>query len=364
MKMKRILTLILVIAVAFTMAGCSSSSSTPSSSTPSSAPSSGAEDLETALANMEPMELNMPINLPGNHILTQAFETWADSINEVTKGKITVTIHRGGTLLKSGSIYQGVRDGVAEIGEEDLAYNPSEFPLFGAFFMGGIKFPDTITASKAVNDWVHADFEEYKDVKMLWAYSMPPSVLMGNKKIEKLEDLQGTQVRVTGFCQDTIKRLGGTPVGITMSETYDALLKGTVDLNMANPGVMGAPLNLGEVSKYMTITPGISNIPHVIFMNLDAWNSIPPAVQAEIEKINLEAVVNTAELGEKYYNDGLQISRDKNIEIIELSDTELQRWYDVLKSQHDDWIKEKNAAGLDGQGAYDYLIDLVNKYSS
>jgi len=357
--MKKFLTLLLVLMVLLTMAGCSSGSTPASSSS-----SGGADNLDTALEKMKPMELKMPITLSANHALTAGFQTWCDQVNQVTKGKIKITIYPSGALLKSGSIYAGVRDGVAEVGEEDLAYNPKEFPLFSAFFMGGINFPDTVAASLAANDWVHADFKEYKDVKMLWAYSMPPSVLMGNKKIEKLEDLKGTQVRVTGFCKDTIERLGGTPVGITMPETYDALLKGTVDVNLSNPGVLGKPNNLAEVSKYVTICPGISYIPHPIFMNLNTWNSIPPAVQAEIEKLGPIAAENTGKLAEKYYNDGLQAAKDKGIPINQLSAEEMQRWYDVLKSQHADWVKEKTAQGLDGQGADDLLFKLVEKYSA
>lgn len=357
--MKRFLTVILVLMVVFALAGCTSGSA------PAGSPSGGAaDDLETALEKMKPMELKMPITLSANHAITEGIQTWADEVNRVTKGKIKITIYPSGALLKSGSIYAGVRDGVAELAEEDIAYNPKEFPLFSGIFMGGLDFPDVLAASKASSEWIQADFKEYKDVKMLWCYSMPPSVLMGNKKIEKLEDLKGTQVRVTGFCKDTIERLGGTPVGITMPETYDALLKGTVDVNLSNPGALGKPNNLAEVSKYVSIIPGISYIPHPIFMNLNTWNSIPPAVQAEIEKLTPAAVENTAKICQKYYDDGLKAATDKNAEIIELSDAEMQRWYDVLKSQHSDWIKEKTAQGLDGQGAYDILMKLVDKYSA
>lgn len=359
MKKKRFLALILVIAVVFTMAGCSSNSSPATGTT-----GGEVEDLETALANMEPMELKMPTNIGSNHALQEGFVAWAERVNEVTKGKINITIYGSGSLLKPGSIYEGVRDGVGEIGQEDLAYNAAQFPLFSAFFMGGLSFPDVNKASLAANEWIQADFEEYKDVKMLWSFSMPPSVIMGNKKIESLEDLNGTQVRVTGFCVDTISRLGGTAVGLTMSETYDALLKGTVDVNLSNPGALGPPLNLAEVSDYITLCPGISYIPHAIFMNLDVWNSIPPAVQAAIEDLSVGAAEYQAEVNQRYYDAGLEAAEKENIEVIELSDTELQRWYDVLSDQHDDWIDEKNKAGLDGQGAYDHLMELIDKYSS
>lgn len=351
--MKRFLTLILGLMVAFTMAGwCSGIAA------------AGAQDLETALANMKPMNLKMPIVLNAHHALTAGFRAWADQVNQITKGKIKITIYPVGSLLQAKSIYPGVRDGVAEVGEADFGYYPREFPLFSAFYLGGINFPNTVAACEAANDWVHADFKEYKDVKMLWAYSLPPSVLMGNKKIEKLEDLKGTLVRVTGFCVDTIRRLGGTPVGITMAETYDALLKGTVDLNLANPGVLGKPLNLAEVCKYVTICPGLGYIPHVIFMNLDTWNSIPPAVQAAIEKLGPAAARNEGKICEKYYDRGLQAAKEKNLQINTLGPAEMQRWYDALKSQHADWVKKKDAMGLDGQGAFDLLLKLEDKYKA
>lgn len=140
MKIKKILALLLVIAVAFTMAGCSPSS--PAAGTPSGE----VEDLETAIANMEPMELKMPTNIGSNHALQKGFVAWADKVGEVTKGKIKITIYGSGSLLKPGSIYEGVRDGVGEIGQEDLAYNAAQFPLFSAFFMGGLKFPDVTKA--------------------------------------------------------------------------------------------------------------------------------------------------------------------------------------------------------------------------
>ena len=358
--MKKLISLVFVLGImsVFCITGCSDDKA-PANNAKQSGET---EDLATALANMKPMNLKMPISLADSHALTAGFRDWCNEVERVTDGKIKITIYPSGSLIKSGSIYIGVRDGVAEVGEEDVAYNPNEFPLFSAFFLGGFSFPNTVAASVAANEWIKADFKEYTYVKMLWAYSMPPSVLMGNKKIEKLEDLKGTQVRVTGFCKDTIERLGGTPVGITMPETYDALLKGTVDVNLSNPGVLGKPNNLSEVSKYVTICPGISYIPHPIFMNLNIWNSIPTVVQAEIEKLSLPASINTGKIAEKYYNDGLKAARDKDIPINEISPEEMNRWYNILEAQHSDWIKEKAARG-NSQTANDLLFELVTKYA-
>ncbi|MDR1321877.1 MAG: TRAP transporter substrate-binding protein DctP [Gracilibacteraceae bacterium] len=344
----------------FSACGGAPAAQTPPAQTPGGEPE--AEDLQTALDNMQAIELKMPITLADNHVLTEGIQHWADKVEEATQGKVTVTIYPSGTLMKSGTIYPGVRDGVAEVAEEDIAYNPAEFPLFSGIFMGGIQFDDCVNASLAANEWIHQDFAEYNDVKMLWAYSMPPSVLMGNKRIEKLEDMTGTQVRVTGFCVSTVQLLGSTPVGLTMPETYDALLKGTVDVNMANPGTLGKPNNLAEVSKYVTLIPGISYIPHPIFMNKRTWESLPPAVQAEIERVSLEAVVETGQLADDYYNSGLEFADSLGVEIIELSDAELARWYEAITPQHQAWIDEKNAAGLDGQGAFDILMELSDKY--
>jgi len=63
-------------------------------------------------------------------------------------------------------------------------------------------------------------------VRMLYVHAHGPGLLASKKPVRTLEDLKGMKVRATGLSSKIVQSLGGTPVGMSQPETYEALQKG------------------------------------------------------------------------------------------------------------------------------------------
>lgn len=327
----------------------------------STALASGSAELDAALETMSPMKLNWAIGMGSSHRVMEVFEYFAESVKERSKGKIEVVLYPGETLVKNTDIFESVLNGIVDMGEADPAYSFSYFPLGSAFFLPGINFADSIEATYVANEWYKQDFKELSRAKFLWAYGMSPSGLMTNKKIEKLEDFKGVQIRGTGYAIDAIKALGAAPVGITPAETYEALLKNTADAVLM-PLEALINWNFAEVVKYVTPIPGISTVNHYVCISNNVWDRIPEPVQQMIEEVSLECVEKAAPLWDSMDKLGLDFAAEKGSEIYELSEETKADIEKTFEPIHEKWLKDRQAQGLDGQKAIDILRQLQEDY--
>lgn len=110
-------------------------------------------------------------------------------------------------------------------------------------------------------------------------YNDIPFNIFSKKKIEKLDDLRGLNIRIMPLYAPFLKKVGAGTVTLPMSEVYTALQRGVVD------GLM-FPLFISdfgwqEIVKY-AIVPGVFCGEMSVCMNLDTWNKLPKDLQEVI----------------------------------------------------------------------------------
>lgn len=55
-------------------------------------------------------------------------------INEIqkrTNGQVQISFHSGGSLVAAANMYQGVVNGIADIGHSNTGYTSGQFPITG-----------------------------------------------------------------------------------------------------------------------------------------------------------------------------------------------------------------------------------------
>ena len=98
-----------------------------------------------------------------------------------------------------------------------------------------------------------------------------------NKKIEKIEDFKGMNVRGISLYLPFIKALGASPVTIAPPDVYQALERHIIDGFMFPTfGITGYGWH--EVTKYK-IEPEVFQGNPACVVNLDTWNKIPKHLQ-------------------------------------------------------------------------------------
>ncbi|MGE6779467.1 TRAP transporter substrate-binding protein [Vreelandella titanicae] len=290
-------------------------------------------------------------------------EHWAKELNERTDGQVNVNTFPGGTLLTAANMFDGVLNGVADIGLSATSYEPGRFPLLNlAGNLTGIDV-NSQTASQAVYELIKefpAETLGLEEFKVITAFTSEPGYLHTQESVTSLEDLEGQEIRVPGDSTAVVQALGGVPVGLTQSETGEALQAGIVS------GYVGSRETLMDLQyarnvSYITDYP-LTNVVFVAVMNQQRWDALPENVQQEIDALGAEM----ASYAGKYLDEHIQESltwaaENHDLEQLSLSEEEAERWSTLLEPINEQRLEEVAAQGLPAFELRDRFIELIEQ---
>jgi len=291
---------------------------------------------------------------PTNH-QSKLAEAWCKEVEKRTDGKVKIEYYPGQTLTKAPQCYDGVVEGISDIGFSVLAYSRGRFPTMAAVDLPlGYK---TAAQATATANAVYEKFQpkEFDDVEVMYFHGHGPGLLFTTKKpVKALDDMKGLKIRSTGNSAKLVKALGGTPVAKSMSENYQLLQKGVVDGSM-HPIESNKSFKLGEVCKFGTDDFDVAyTTAFFIVMNKDKWASLDADSQKAITEINKEWADKHAKAWDDADVAGRKFLIEQGGEIIELSAEESAKWVEAAKPVLDGYVEMANEKGLDGKAILDY----------
>ena len=297
---------------------------------------------------------------PPANLQSQLAEQWCREVEKRTGGKVAVEYYPGQTLTKAAQCYDGVVEGISDIGFSCLAYSRGRFPTMAAVDLPlGYK---TAAQATATANAVYRQFKpaELDDTEVMYFHGHGPGLLFTvSKPVRTLEDLQGLKIRSTGNSAKLVAALGGTPVAKSMAENYQLLQKGVVDGSM-HPIESNKSFNLGEVCKFGTDSFDVAyTTVFFIVMNKAKWNSLDPESQKAIREINEEWAVKHAAAWDENDVAGRQFLLDQGGTILPLSPEESARWVKAARPVLDDYVAEADAKGLSGRAILDYTLSTL-----
>ncbi|BDQ33626.1 TRAP transporter substrate-binding protein [Pseudodesulfovibrio portus] len=308
-------------------------------------PSTGQAEVKLTYSNFFP---------PTNHQSILA-EAWCKEVEKRTGGKVVVDYYPGGTLTKAKQCYDGVVEGMSDIGLSCLAYSRGRFPVMAAVDLP-LGYQNAAQATATANA-VYEKFkpEELADVEPMYFNGHGPGLLFTvGKPVQALADMEGQKIRATGNSAKLVKALGGTPVAKPMPENYQLLQKGVVDGSM-HPIESNKSFKLGEVCKYGTDSFDVAyTTVFFIVMNKAKWASIDPESQKIIREINKEWADKHAAAWDEADAEGRQFFMDQGGKIVTLSAEESAAWAKAARPVLDDYIAETDAKGLDGKAILEF----------
>ncbi|WP_457576128.1 TRAP transporter substrate-binding protein [Desulfomarina sp.] len=283
---------------------------------------------------------------PPTHIQSKLAESWCKEVEKRTDGRVKIEYYPGGSLLKGKQIYDGVADGIADIGFSVLAYTRGRFPVISALDLP-FGYTSGITATAVANELYNKlKPKEFNDTKLMYLHAHGPGFIhTRNKQITKLEDLKGLRIRSTGMSAEAVKALGATPVAMGMADSYQSLQKGVVD-GSAYPLEANRGWKLGEVTKYaVCVYPVAYTTTFFVTMNKDKWSAIDKKDQDAIEAINAEWSIKHGEAWDSSDLAGLRFFMEQGNTAAGLDPKEVERWKKAVAP-----VIDKYAAGLDKKG--------------
>ena len=305
---------------------------------------------------MAKTELRYANFFPPTHVQSQLAESWCKDVEKQTNGEVTIQYYPASTLTKAPQTYDGVVQGIADIGMTVLAYSRGRFPVASA-----IDLPMGYTSgvqATAVANAVLEKFQpkEFSDTQIMFLHAHGPGFIhTRDKVVESLDDLKGLKLRGTGTSGLVQAALGASPVGKSMRECYQMLQKGVVD-GSSHPMESNKGWKLGEVVHYMVqnYTTAYTTT-FAVFMNKDKWAKLTPEQQAVITKLNKEYAQKHAEAWDASDEKGLAFFKEKGGKVLTQSDAEAARWEAAAAPVIDNYIQKADEKGLDGKAIVDFI---------
>ncbi len=191
---------------------------------------------------------------------SKVLESFCRDVGKRTGGKVTVDFYGGGSLLKATKVYDGVLNGLADIGFSHIEYTRGRFPITEMLDLP-IGYPSAWVGTHVANDF-YEKFKpkEWNGVKVLWFNTCPPNQLILSKRpVYKLEDLKGLTVRGPGKIAEILKALGATPKPVPMNEVYEAMARNVVQGSMTPVETLFS-FRLSDVARYVTLCWQVTNV--------------------------------------------------------------------------------------------------------
>ncbi|MDX9871507.1 MAG: TRAP transporter substrate-binding protein [Clostridia bacterium] len=347
----KIIAVLLMVMMLVSVTGCSKQQPAPG------APAEKKEVFQFKLAHF--WAANSPIE-------TQFVQLWIKAVEEATDGQIIIKSYPGETLLTANEMYDGVVNGIADMGISFFSYSRGRFPVVETIELPGIVFHTAKSGSRSAWDLINElNPAEVKDTQLLMVATTGPAYLTTQKPVRNLADIKGMEIRTTGASAKGIDALGGVAVALSMGESYEALSRGVVK-GILGPCDIYDTWKLGEVTDYVTVSPFIYNSLFYLTMNKDKFEGMPADLQAKFKEVNAKVYEDILSgLYDRLNGAALEGALQRGeLEKIELDPAEIEKWMAKFEVTQNAYVADLESKGLPGLKALDRIKELAEKYNA
>jgi TRAP-type C4-dicarboxylate transport system substrate-binding protein len=311
-----------------------------------------AAGLATAAAAQTKWDMPTPYGDGTFH--TKNVRAFADDVKKATGGKLEITVHSAGSLVKHPEIKASVRRGVAPIGELLISLHANESPIYSVdsvpFLASGYDQARKLYAAQ--KPFLEKKLGE-EGLMLLYSVPWPSQGIYAKKEIKSLEDLKGLRFRTYNPATQRIAALtGAIPTQVEVPDIPTAFATNRVESMITSP-------TTGVDSKVWDF------LTH--FHHTQAWLPrngviVQKAAFDKLSDAEKKAVLAAAKAAEDRgwtmsageTDTALKTLASNKIAIVQPSDALKKGFAGIGKTMAEEWEK---AAGADGKA----LLDAYRK---
>lgn len=305
------------------------------------------------------VRLTYSIFFPPTHGQCKAAMDWAKEIESRTDGQVKIQVFPTGTLTKANQCFDGVLNGISDIGMSVFAYTRGRFPVMEALDLP-LGYPSGKTATRVANAFYQKYRpEELGSVKVLYLHAHGPGLLHTQKPVARLEDVSKMKIRSTGLSAKIVEALGGVAVAMPQGSTYESLQKGVVEGTFGPIEVLKG-WKQGEVIKSTTDCRGIGYTTAMfVVMNKKKWDGMPENLQKVFETVSAEWIDKHGDAWDAGDAEGKAYTMDLGNRLIELDPAENERWKQAVRPILDQYVEKAKSKQLPGDQYVDDLLRMI-----
>ena len=277
MKKKALATLMASIMMLGLLAGCGAKE-TPT------APSGSAAAGSAATAAPE-YEWKMALNSTAGDNAYDTGALFAEKVEELTGGRVKVTLYGGASLGSTAEVLEGMSVGVADVMVESVGTLATFTPLANIEAM-----PYMFNSYDHFMEVWYSDLgEEIKTAvgdaagfKLMGAAYRGPRIVTATKEMKTVEDFKGFKLRAPNLEMyiKTWQWMEAAPTPLAMNEVYTALQQKTVE-GQENPMVDSLNYAFDEVCDYWIKTNHVYGC-NVVIMDKATFEGLPADIQTAV----------------------------------------------------------------------------------
>jgi len=368
-KIAKGLSLLLCVAMLFTLMACSQTSQTQEAAT-----EPAQEQTETAAATEEPAaeeateEATEPEYVfkyahtgPATGVQQDGALALGEYLEEYSNGRIVQETYPAGQLAEKQASLEGLKLGTIELCElaaTDFAQFDDIWDVFALpyLFDSGLQAVQVMQDPdvRAITDQSAADMGY---VILSWWNFGERNVINTKHAINTPDDLKGIKIRVmqSASLVKAMEALGASPVSMAWTECYTAMQQGTIDaVENSTPIITSNGFN--ELAKYYAFTKHFI-VSDPVFMSKVVYDALPADLQ--------EAVIQAGKAAEANWNDTLwPAAEEKELNTMKESGVEIT--YPVISLFQEkaavateEAVAEFNARQLE---LYNTILSVKDKY--
>lgn len=315
-----------------------------------------------ASAQEKALKLKYSNFFPPVHPISKLSEEWCKAIEKATEGRVTFSYFPGSTLTPPMQTYDSVVKGIVDVGQSLLAYAPGRLPLSGVLTLP-LGYKSGSQATRLSNEY-YKKFKpkEFDDVQVMYLHGHGPGFFHTKKVVSSLDDLKGLRIKANAENAEIVSVLGGAPVTLPITETYDALQKGLLD-GVLLPFEALKGWKFAEVVKCSVENYGVSyTSPIYVIMNKEKWKSISEADRKAIERINEQWSEKQAQLWDRLDKEAKEFAVQKGVKVVAASKEEEAKTTQKMKAVLDNWVKTVSAKELPAQEALAFCQEYLRNH--
>ena len=293
---------------------------------------------------------DLPTGYSANSFQTQNVQQFANEVDQLTGGKLKITLHPGGSLYKANEIKRAVQTGQVPAAEFILSGAANENPLFG---VDSIPFLATsYSAARRLHDAAkpaQAKLLAAQGMKVLFSVPWPGQSLYSVKPVNSPADLAGSKMRAYNPATTRIAQLlKAQPVTIQLAELPQALATGGVETFLTS-SASGVESKLYEqVKNFYTVNAWLPRNATVV--NQKAFDALDKPTQDAVMKAAASAEQRGWVTSERLDGEFVKELAAKGMTISTPSESLKKELSAIGDAMTADWVK---TAGPEGQAVID-----------
>ncbi len=289
---------------------------------------------------------DMPTPYPDGNFHTKNIVEFAQEVSKATGGKLVITVHSNGSLVKHPEIKRAVQTGQVPIGEVLISVLANENAIF-AFdsnpFLAN-SYAKERKLWRIAKPYIEKRLEA-QGIGLLFSVPWPPQGVYAKKELHSIADLKGAKFRTYSPTTSRFAELmGAIPTTIQVPEIPQAFRTGQVD-SMITSGATGVDSQAWDYLTHYHDTQAF--LPqNMVIVGKAAWAKLDAATQKAVTSAARAAEARGWKTSEAENGRYVKTMADKGIKIVKPSAKLAGEFAAIGKTMSAEWAQK---AGPDGE---------------